>query len=148
MGGTAGEVGIHHPDREDHEADATDGVAPVRREPIAKAGDPNRLNVFITGLFGTGALTSVVIGLIQAIGSARTQRRISLRVRPRAEALAAAVVHGFEPRAVGRTGLRPRGYYAWLAVVGSAWPCSFCGEATTTSKNRAKPDRSGNWCWD
>ncbi len=129
--GSTGEVGIHQlerhepvigvesGDREDHEVEPTDGIVPARPEPIVGTGDPNRLQVFITGLIGTGALMSVVIGLAQAIGSARTQRRVSLQVRPRAEALAAAVVHGFEPRAVGCAGIRPRGYYAWTAVVGA-----------------------------
>jgi phosphohistidine swiveling domain-containing protein len=117
--GTTGEVGIHHPDQENHEGEPTDGVIPFRPEPIVRTDDTNRLHVFITGLIGTGALMSVVIGLAQAIGSARTQRRVSLQVRPRAEALAAATVHGFEPRAVGRAGIRPRGYYAWMAAVGA-----------------------------
>jgi phosphohistidine swiveling domain-containing protein len=129
--GTTGEVGVHQAERDDSEVEAEvevevsghspmgDGVAPARKAPtIGDSG--GGLNVFITGLIGTGALLSVVIGLAQAIGSARTQRRIAQRARPRAEALAAGVLGGLEPGAVGSAGLRPRGYYAWLAVVGFA----------------------------
>ncbi|MDH3678634.1 MAG: PEP-utilizing enzyme [Acidimicrobiia bacterium] len=122
--GTRGQVGIHQPEPAEQQAeqqiDVTNGVAPIRREPSAIDRDPGQLNVFITGLIGAGAFMSIVIGMTQAIGSSRTQHHISLRARPRAEALAAGVVHGFEPRAVGAAGLRARGYYMWLAAVGAA----------------------------
>jgi phosphohistidine swiveling domain-containing protein len=125
--GTAGEVAVHSPtpaagDADGDEADRlasepidpTDGVAPTSSPPAV--ADPDRLGVFITGLIGAGALMSIAIGLTQAIGSAHTQQRISARARLPAEALATGTLHGYEPDAVGSAGLRPRGYFGWLAV--------------------------------
>lgn len=91
-----------------------DGVVPPRPEPVS-ATDPGRLNVFITGLIGAGALMSVAIGLTQAVGGRGTQARISRRVAPRAEALAAGVLNGFDAASVGAAGLGTRAQLAALA---------------------------------
>ncbi|MDH4146808.1 MAG: PEP-utilizing enzyme [Acidimicrobiia bacterium] len=91
------------------------GTAPLRRVPPDIEDPATPTAVFVTGLIGAGAVMSVVVGLAQSIGDAATQRRTRLRARPRAEALAAGVVHGFTASSVGAAGLRPRGYFAWLA---------------------------------
>ena len=60
--GTAGVVGVHAPGVDDPRddpavSDPTSGLAPARR--LRSVGDPDRLNVFITGLIGASAIMSV-----------------------------------------------------------------------------------------
>jgi len=108
--GTAGLVQVHP-------LEPGPGVIPARQVPEPARPDPGRLNVFITGLIGASALMSVAIGLTQAVGGIGTRARISRNARPRAEALGAAVLRGFDPTSVGQLGIVTRLQYLKLGAL-------------------------------
>ncbi len=115
--GASGTVTIHDRPAPTGSFDVADGIAPPRVETPATDRAPGTLHVFMTGLIGAGTAMSIVIGLTQAIGGARTQERIARRAEPRAATLAAGIVHGFTSRDIGAAGLRSRAFYRWVAIL-------------------------------
>ncbi|MCP3936382.1 MAG: phosphatase PAP2 family protein, partial [Actinomycetia bacterium] len=115
------------------------GVAPLR-QPVEPDIDLNRLNVFVTGLIGAGALFSTAIALTESMSSRRGRNRLYRRAAPIAASLSLATVHGFDDERVRPVGIRPRSNY----VVGTVLLAVMSIALTVVSTGAYVADESGN----
>ena len=113
------EVASASPDHERHAAASlhVSAYAPAR-VPDPRWDDASvPLNVFVAGLIGAGALMSVIVGLTESKSSTEGREKLRRHATPTAQAMAEAVVTGFDAAAESATGLRPRRAYALAAAI-------------------------------
>ncbi len=113
--GTTGDVTVHRARPRTEVA----GVVPVRSPSPAPdvRRDASRLNVFVTGLIGAGAIVSVAIAMTEAVGSRRGRARLRRRAAPVAASSVHSVVHGAVATGRSPVGLRSRRWFAAGALL-------------------------------
>ncbi|MDH3753597.1 MAG: PEP-utilizing enzyme [Acidimicrobiia bacterium] len=113
--GTTGEIVIS---TDDAPAQPTlgAGVAPLRSpaEPEQQLG---RMNVFVTGLIGAGALFSTLMALTESKSSRRGRARLYRKAYPIAETMSEATRSGYLETRARLTGIRPRSHYLIGTIV-------------------------------
>ena len=117
--GTSGEVIIHSEsgaaDDQGSGPGESAGVAPLR-QPVEPDIDVNRLQVFVTGLIGAGALFSTAIALTESMSSRRGRNRLFRRAAPIAATLSVGTRDGFHDEHVRTLGIRPRSHYVLTTI--------------------------------
>lgn len=112
--GTSGEIVISTGDGVEPSLGA--GVAPLRA-PVEPEQQLDRLNVFVTGLIGAGALFSTVIALTESMSSRRGRTRLYRKAYPIAKTLSEATKNGYDETLATNTGVRPRSHYSIVTLV-------------------------------
>lgn len=89
-----------------------------RRLPSRRWDDVGiRLNVFVAGLMGAGAVMSVLVGLTESISSTRGRERLRRKAAPVAAMMAEGAINGYDTVVSSPTGLRRRRDYWLMALV-------------------------------
>lgn len=112
--GTSGAIVISTDD-EPPEAPLGAGVAPLRA-PVEPDDQIGRLNVFVTGLIGAGALFSTLMALTESMSSRRGRTRLYRKAYPIAETLSEATRSGYLETRARLTGVRPRSHYLLITL--------------------------------
>jgi len=139
--GTTGEIVISTDDTRP-EPSLGAGVAPLR-SPVEPEDQIGRLNVFVTGLIGAGALFSTLMALTESMSSRRGRTRLYRKAYPIAETMSEATRSGYLETRSRLTGIRPRSHYlavtiglASLAIaLGGLATLSYVADDAGTSSN-------------
>ncbi len=139
--GTTGKI-VVSTDDSSREVSLGAGVAPLR-EPVEPEDQIGRLNVFVTGLIGAGALFSTLMALTESMSSRRGRTRLYRKAYPIAETMSEATRSGYPETRARHTGVRPRSHYLLMTialaslalVLGGFATRAYIAEDTGTSSN-------------